>query len=180
MPSDRYIAVLDACVLAPMPVADTLLRLAEEPAFYTPRWSVAILQETERTLLRRFHYTEAQVQRRIAAMHKAFPDAMVEGYEPLISSMSNDEGDRHVLAAAVKCGAHAIVTDNKRHFPESALAPYDLECLTADEFIEHQYQLDPDSFINVLVSQAADIHWSLAQLIEKHVPCLSRLIITKR
>lgn len=37
--TNQYLAVLDACVLAPMPVCDTLLRLAEEPAFYKPKWS---------------------------------------------------------------------------------------------------------------------------------------------
>jgi hypothetical protein len=43
MTSSRYIAVLDACVLAPMPVVDTLLRLAEAPGFYVPKWSPHIL-----------------------------------------------------------------------------------------------------------------------------------------
>src|SRR5277367_622767 len=60
-----FVAVLDACVLAPMPIADTLLRLAEEPAFYTPRWSADILKEIERTLLERFGYNPTQVARRI-------------------------------------------------------------------------------------------------------------------
>ena len=56
----QYIAVLDACVLAPMPVMDTLLRLAEEPAFYTPKWSAQILQEVERVLTDRFGYSESR------------------------------------------------------------------------------------------------------------------------
>ncbi len=34
-----YRAVLDACVLMPMPVADTLLRMAEDPRLYLPKWS---------------------------------------------------------------------------------------------------------------------------------------------
>jgi hypothetical protein len=56
---NHYIATLDACVLAPMPIADTLLRLAEEPSFYLPKWSRDILEETKRTLAR-FGYTEPQ------------------------------------------------------------------------------------------------------------------------
>ena len=100
-----FITVLDACVLAPMPVVDTLLRLAEEPAFYTPKWSPHILAEVERTLKSGFRYSETAVQRRIQAMKCTFPDAMVNGYEALIPSMTNHERDRHVLAAAVKCGA---------------------------------------------------------------------------
>jgi predicted nucleic acid-binding protein len=136
---DQYITVLDACVLVPMPVADTLLRLAEEPAFYTPRWSPDILAEIKKTLLTKFDYTQLQVDRRISAMTSAYPDAMVDGYQDLIGGMKNDAKDRHVLAAAVKCGAHAIVTDNTKDFPLEALAPYGLDLMTADEFIEHQY-----------------------------------------
>jgi len=82
---------------------------------------------------------------------------MVNGYEGLIRVMTNDERDRHVLAAAVRCGAH----------------------VTADEFLEHQYHLDPDSFINVLTEQAATIRWTLPHLISRHVPSLSSLIKVK-
>lgn len=52
----------------------------------------------------------------------------------------------------------------------------DLECITADEFLEHQYHLDPDLFISKLVDQAGDIGWTLQQLISKHVPSLAKLI----
>ena len=45
-------------------------------------------------------YSEPQAARRITAMQTAFEDACVTGYAGLISSMSNDEKDRHVLAAA--------------------------------------------------------------------------------
>ena len=113
---DQYIVVLDACVLAPMPLCDTLLRLAEEPAFYTPGWSPDILNEISRTLLKRFKYTQDQANRRISAMQEAFPDASVTGYQDLALAMKNHEDDRHVLAAAVRCGAHAIVTDNQSIF----------------------------------------------------------------
>lgn len=172
----RYVTVLDTCVLAPMPVADTLLRLAEEPAFHTPRWSKHILDELERTLLNKFKYTETQVRRRLAAMNDAFPDAMVTGYEPLIQALPIDSKDAHVLAAAIRTGANAIVSDNIRHFPKSRLEPYGLECLTANDFMQHQYHLNPDAFINILTNQALDIEWPLADLISKHVPSLSKLI----
>ena len=38
-------AVLDACVLIPMPLADTLLRLAAGPHLYSPKWSDRIMEE---------------------------------------------------------------------------------------------------------------------------------------
>jgi len=161
-----------------MPVADTLLKLAEEPAFYTPRWSSEILKELSKTLAK-FGYTESQIARRVEQMLGAFPDAVVDGYEHLIGSMTNNSKDRHVLAAAVRCGAHCIVSNNKKHFPDDALSEYNLECLTADEFIEHQYHLNPDLFIDILEQQAVDIKWTLPQLISRHVPCLARLIVIK-
>jgi hypothetical protein len=105
--SNQYIAVLDACALAPMPLCDTLVRLAEDPAFYIPRWTDDVLRELRWTLLR-MGYAEVQAARRIAAMETAFEDAKVTGYECLVTSMTNDPKDRHVLAAAVRCGAHAI------------------------------------------------------------------------
>ncbi|MGA2588963.1 MAG: hypothetical protein ABSH32_03535 [Bryobacteraceae bacterium] len=46
-----------------MPIVDTLLRLAEEPSFYAPKWSTHILQELERTLKGKFGYSPEQVQR---------------------------------------------------------------------------------------------------------------------
>lgn len=114
-PSNQYIAVLDTCVLAPMPLCDTLLRLAEDPAFYIPKWSNDILREL-RSTLQRMGYTTAQAERRIVAMETTFEDANVTGYECLVGSMTNDPKDRHVLAAAVRCGAHAY-----RHAQREAL-----------------------------------------------------------
>jgi hypothetical protein len=42
---NEYAVVLDACVLAPMPLADTLLRLAEDPSLYQIVWTEELLQE---------------------------------------------------------------------------------------------------------------------------------------
>ena len=162
-----------------MPVADTLLRLAEEPAFYMPKWSPHILDELKRTLKEKLHYSQQQADRRLQAMQSMFPDAMVRGYDGLIASVTNDPKDRHVLAAAIRCGADSIVSNNARHFSQDSLAPYGLECLTADDFLKHQYHLNPDAFIGVLAEQASDIGWTLKQLLSKHVPSLSKLIITR-
>jgi hypothetical protein len=71
---NQYIALLDACVLAPMPLCDLLLRLAEVPAFFVPRWSAEILQEVSATL-KRFGYSDEQAERRLIAMRSAFEDA---------------------------------------------------------------------------------------------------------
>ena len=44
------LVVLDACVLANFSLCDTLLRLAEPPRLYEPKWSAEIIRETTRTL----------------------------------------------------------------------------------------------------------------------------------
>ena len=177
-PSNHYIAVFDTCVLAPMPLCDTLLRLAEDPAFYIPKWSDDILRELRSTLLR-MGYTPAQAGRRITAMENAFEGASVTGYQRLAASMTNDSKDRHVLAAAVRSGAHAIITNNVRHFPPASLKPYDVDILTPDDFLVHQFHLNSELLIEKLVAQAAVRGVGLQSLLDrlqKHAPnCITLL-----
>jgi hypothetical protein len=178
---NQYIVTLDACVLLPMPVCDTLLRLAEEPAFYVPRWSQEILDEVHRNLIKRWKHTVAQADYRIAKMREVFEDAEVTGYESLVPVMTNHEGDRHVLAAAVHCGAHAIVSDNVKHFPLEALSPYDIELQTADDFLVNQFHLDPDSVIEKLEAQVRKTRTTIADLCrlfsKRNAPKFAQLVI---
>lgn len=177
--SNQYIAVLDTCVLAPMPLCDTLLRLAEDPAFYIPKWSEGILLEL-RSTLQRMGYTTAQAERRITAMEDAFEDAKVTGYECLVASMMNDPKDRHVLAAAVRCGAHAIVTKNVRHFPRESVEPYDLNVLTPDDFLLHQFHLNQDLLRERIAAQARARNISLKNLLSglaQWAPTTIRLLL---
>ena len=96
-----------------------------------------------------------------------------------VNAMKNDEKDRHVLAAAVRAHADCIVTNNLKHFPKPALKPFGIECLSAQDFLVHQYHLDPDCFISVLTEQARDSGQSFAKLLELlslHTPKLTALI----
>jgi len=49
-PSNQYIAVLDTSALVPMPLCDSLLRLAEDPSFHIPRCSSDMLRELRSTI----------------------------------------------------------------------------------------------------------------------------------
>jgi predicted nucleic acid-binding protein len=162
--SDQYIAVLDTCVLAPMPLCDTLLRLAECSALYIPKWSGHTLREL-RSTLQRMGYTSAQADRRITAMETAFEDAKVIGYECTVASMTNHPKDRHVLAAAVQCGAHAIVTENVRHFSPGSVKPYGVRVLTPDDFLMRQFHLDKKLLAEKLAAQAVARGVSLGELL---------------
>ncbi len=139
-PGNGYIAVLDTCVLAPMPLCDTL---------------------------RRMGYSAEQASRRIDAMEAAFEDAGVTGYEELIGTMTNDVKDRHVLAAAVRCGAHAVVTQNVRHFPAESARMYDLEVLTPDAFLVHQFHVNHQLLRQRLEAQAEALGGTMDALLNK-------------
>jgi hypothetical protein len=78
-------------------------------------------------------------------------DCLVTGYEPLIRGLTlPDPNDRHVLAAAIRCGADTIVTFNLKDFPEDALNLYGIEAQHPDAFLGCQLDLAP----NVVCSAA--------------------------
>lgn len=75
-------------------------------------------------------------------------DCLVEGYEDLIPSLAlPDKNDRHVLAAAIRAGADAIVTFNRRDFPANVLQQYDIEALHPDDFLHFQFGLQQSAVI---------------------------------
>src|SRR5687767_9448716 len=106
--------VLDANVLYPFSLRDTLLRAAAEGLFQA-YWSEQILDEVSRNLIQA-GMTKLQAERLRTAMEAAFPEARVTAHEHLIPAMNNDQKDRHVVAAAVKVGAQVIVTSNLKDF----------------------------------------------------------------
>lgn len=91
-------------------------------------------------------------------MNRAFPDALVTGYEALIDEMTNDPKDRHVLAAAVRGGAEVLVTENLRDFPPGTLSPYDLQVVSQDAFLLDQLDLRPAEVIDALRRQVSRYH----------------------
>ena len=174
-----YQALLDACVLAPMPACDSLLLLAQE-GFFVPKWSSGILDEVAR-FLRNRDKPEKSIQHRLVSMTEAFEEACIDGYEPLISLMSTpDPDDRHVIAAAVYGRVDVIVTNNLKDFPPASVEPYGIAVQSLGEFFVHQYHLDPDLFIQVLRKQV-EIRKGItyAQLVEnlrKQAPELAALV----
>lgn len=125
--------LLDASVLYPVYLRDLLLRLAEK-GFFQPRWTDQILHETSSNVKKRQpDNRHDRVDRMVALLSSAFPEARITGHEDLIPTMRNHPKDRHVLAAAVKDNVDVIVTDNTQDFPRESYRQYDLDVLTADE-----------------------------------------------
>jgi len=87
-------------------------------------------------------------------MQTAFEDACVTGYAALVQSMTNDKKDSHVLAAAVRTGAHAILTENVKHFPSQSVASYNIDVLTPDQFLAYQFHLNRELLEEKLSGQA--------------------------
>ena len=117
---NRFTVVYDACVLYPAPLRDLLMRLALTD-LYRARWSNQIHEE----------------------MNAHVRDALVDGHQPLIPALElPDPEDRHVLAAAIQCGADLIITFNLDDFPEHALASYGIGACHPDAFLVDQLNLD--------------------------------------
>src|SRR5713101_5394031 len=148
-----FIVVLDANVLFPFTLRDTLLRAAAAD-FYQVRWSSQILDEMMSNLVSSSIMTEEKALRLRAEVTRVFPEAEVTGYEYLVPAMKNEEKDRHVAAAALKAGAQMIVTSNLRDF---AHLPEGIEAQSPDEFLCNLFELNPDGFVELLREQAADL-----------------------
>jgi hypothetical protein len=117
-------------------------------------------------------------------MRRAFPEAEVTGYEPLIDGLPNHPKDRHVLAAAIAAEAQMIVTENLRHVQPDALSPLAIERLSADTFLPRLYQRDPEALIQVIQEQAAAYHrptlstLELVERLQRFVPMLAAGLIS--
>lgn len=153
-----FTVVYDACVLFPAPLRDLLLRLAVT-GLVRARWSDEILDECFRAILEhRPHVKPAALDRTRRLMVAAVPDCLVTGYEPLMTGLSlPDENDRHVLAAAIRCGAQAIVTFNLKDFPSRVLAPLRIEALDPDDYVCDLLDLSPHRVATALQQQAAGL-----------------------
>jgi hypothetical protein len=109
-----YAALLDACVLVPVALADTLLRVAE-CNLYRPLWSQRIIDEAL-SALHRVHpeIPAPQFVDRFDQMNAAFEDELVAGWERLENQLVlPDPNDRHVLAAAIRGSAARLTSFSK-------------------------------------------------------------------
>ena len=148
--SARYTVVLDACVLYPRLLRDVLLSLAHAD-LYTARWTMEIEREWTASLLRKMPENEASVARSVEMMRSAVPDCLVVDYESLIGTLVlPDPKDRHVLAAAIRGNADAIVTFNTKDFPTAVLDTFDIELQTPDQFVLNQLMLHPPRALSAI------------------------------
>lgn len=146
-------AVLDACVLFPMYLRDTLLSSADE-GLYLPYWSQKILDEAIGNLISGGKLSHKKAENLEETIKLAFPEAMVEVPVGLEEAMTNDPKDRHVLAAAFTAQADVIVTNNIKDFRENDLAPWNIKAQSPDEFLSDLFDDYPDSILELLQQQS--------------------------
>jgi len=153
-----FIALYDACVLYPAPLRDLLIRLAGA-GLCRAKWTDRIHEEWIRNVLRdRPELSRERLERTRRLMNEHIADCLVTDYEDLIETIGlPDEDDRHVVAAAIRGGAHVIVTSNLKHFPTGVLSRYSLEAQHPDVFVRHLWSVDEARVCEVVRRQRADL-----------------------
>jgi hypothetical protein len=152
-----FIVVYDACVLHPAPLKDLLVRLGLSRLCQV-KWTQRILDECFRSILKqRPDLSPEKLSRTREQLAKAIPDVQVDGYEEFIEGITGlpDPDDRHVVAAAIRCGAQVIVTFNLRDFPKPVLSRYGMEAQHPDDFVRDLIDLDEATVAHVVRLQAA-------------------------
>ncbi|MBK8283412.1 MAG: PIN domain-containing protein [Ahniella sp.] len=148
----RFTAVLDACVLYPISVADALLSLATADLF-AAKWSRQIEEEWMRNVVAKRPELIGKLDYRRDAMRQAVPDWEVDpaACRSIESSLVlPDRNDLHVLAAAIGGHADCIVTYNLKDFPDRNLAQYGVCAIHPDDFIIAQFDLDEISALRAM------------------------------
>jgi hypothetical protein len=162
----RPTALLDACVIVPYSLGDTLIRAAAG-GLYQVYFSERILVEATRNREKRGRTPEdrsrlaKKAQTFQAAVERTFPDAMVEAPPHLEAQMTNHPGDRHVLASAVWAKElhgveiEFIVTGNLKHFPKESLDPYQIRAIHPDDFLLELCERNTDEQVYLSIQDQA-------------------------
>jgi predicted nucleic acid-binding protein len=135
-------AFLDANVIRGQQTNDIMLSLADREVF-EPRWTQEVIDEMRRN--RPPDLSEADIDRRINMMNRAFPEAMTEAPPPdLQDQMRADPKDKHVLAGAVHSESDVLVTDNLKDFDAPSSGPHAMRVEGLNQFLNRKLEEDPE------------------------------------
>jgi predicted nucleic acid-binding protein len=153
----RY--VLDANVVYSSLLRDVLIRLALRGALEL-RFSERILDETFGNLaVNRPDLSSTRLERTRRLLATFADEVVVTGYEHRAEDLDlPDPDDRHVLAAAIECGADGIVTFNLDDFPAAVTTEWGIEVLHPDVLLAALHDAEPSEVCDVLAKIARDTH----------------------
>lgn len=147
-----FTVIYDACVLYPAAIRDLVIEIART-GLLRAKWTTRIHEEWINAVTReRPELSRARLERVAELMNAAVLDCLVTGFEPLEAGLTSlpDPDDRHVLAAAIHCGAQEIVTFNLRDFPDVVLQPYGVRAIHPDGFLEHLLDLNEEAVCDAI------------------------------
>jgi hypothetical protein len=138
-----FTVIFDANVLYGQRIRSLLMNLTMSGLFRA-KWSADIHREWMTAVAEKAGIGVAQLERTRQFMDASVPDALVAGYDDLIPALTlPDLDDRHVSAAAIRCGASAIVTFNAKDFPDAEVSKYGVHTKHPDHFIRDVDGLSP-------------------------------------
>ena len=165
--------LLDACVLYPTVMRETLLGAAGQGLF-TPLWSERLLEEWALAARKLGPECEAQARGEVAMTRAAWPRATVTAPDSLERRLwLPDPADIHVLAAAVAGHADVILTNNAKDFPRNILAEEGLSRADPDSFLQGLAEAAPEAMQTVAARvlatarQLSGEDWTLRSLMKK-------------
>lgn len=139
----KFSVVFDASVLCSAPLRDTLMRMALAD-LYKANWTNKIHEEWIQTHLSEYPSAREILEKTRNLLNAHVRDSLVSGYEHIIDGINlPHHSARHVLAAAIRCNADAIITKDFQNFPKEVLEPYDIEAIHPDDFIYYQIDMAP-------------------------------------
>jgi hypothetical protein len=175
--------LIDACVLYPTVMREVVLGAAGIGAF-EPVWSPRILEEWARAAVKLGPLGAEQARAEIALLRAQWPGAEVTPHQGLEARLwLPDEGDIHVLAAAVTSSADAIMTLNAKDFPRGILGEEGLMRVDPDAYLVTVFHDNPDAMSDVaerVLGQALSLSetaWDLRSLLKKaRLPRLAKAL----
>lgn len=131
------VVLADANILYSRTMRDYFLYAAGEGVIEI-HWSQPILDEMSRNLREKLGLTSAATARLEMLMNDYLDDALVVlAHDDLaiLDGVEMDDGDRHVVAAAVTAGADVLLTENIRHFPRTWMSEHGIELMPAGDLL---------------------------------------------
>lgn len=132
----------------------SLVVYAAQTKLFRARWSDTVHDEWVRNLLKNRPDLKAEdLIRTRELMNAAVPDCIVTGFEPFMNCLElPDEGDRHVVAAAIMTRANVIVTFNLKHFPSEAIEGFRIHTKHPDEFLMDAFSLGANEMAEAVIN----------------------------